>query len=136
MAKIDIMSAFRLLPVYPTDRHLLQMKWDNLIFIDTCLPFGLSSAPKLFNILADLLQRITQQHGICHIMHYLDDFLLLGPPVLNECHTNPNIIVKCCKTLGVPLALETLECPSISLSFLGIVIDTVHMQWRLCQDKL
>ena len=132
MAKIDIKSTFRLLPVHPTDRHLLEMKWDNLIFIDTCLPFGLRSAPKLFNILADLLQCITQQHGICHIMHYFDDFLLLGPPGLNECQTNLNIIVKCCEALGVPLALEKLEGPSTSISFLGIVIDTVHMH----QDKL
>ena len=131
MAKIDIKSAFRLLPVHPADRYLLQMKWDNLIFIDTCLPFGLRSAPKLFNILADLLQWITQQHGICHIMHYLDDFLLLGPPGLNECQTNLNIIVKCCEALGIPLALEKLEGSSTSISFLGIVIDMVHMQLRL-----
>ena len=55
MAKIDIKSAFRLLPVHPADRHLLAMEWRNKIFIDTCLPFGLRSAPKLFNILADLL---------------------------------------------------------------------------------
>ena len=112
------------------------MKWDNFIFIDTCLPYGLHSAPNLFNILADLLQWITQQHGICHIMHYLDDFLLLVPLGLNECQTNLNIIVKCCKALGVPLALEKLECPSTSISFLGIVIDTVHMQLCLPQDKL
>ena len=79
MAKIDIKSAFRLLPVHPANRHLLQMKWNNLISINTCLPFGLHSAPKLFNILADLLQWIAQQYGVCHIMHYLDDFLLLEP---------------------------------------------------------
>ena len=47
MAKIHIKSAFRLLPVHPADRHLLAMEWRNKIFID--------SAPKLFNILADLL---------------------------------------------------------------------------------
>ena len=50
MAKIDIKSVFRLLPVHPADRHLLAMEWQNKIFIDTCLPFGLRSAPKLFNI--------------------------------------------------------------------------------------
>ena len=38
MAKIDIKSAFRLLPVHPADRHLLAMEWQNKIFIDTfCL---------------------------------------------------------------------------------------------------
>ena len=59
MVKIDIKSAFRLLPVHPADRHLLAVEWQNKIFINTCLPFGLRSAPKLFNILADLLSWIT-----------------------------------------------------------------------------
>ena len=54
-AKIDIKSAFCLIPVHPADCHLLAMQWDNLIFIDTCLPFGLRSAPKLFNLMADML---------------------------------------------------------------------------------
>ena len=54
LAKIDIKSAFCLLPVHPSDRHLLAMKWNKGIYIDACLPFGLRSAPKLFNILADL----------------------------------------------------------------------------------
>ena len=79
LAKVDIKSAFRLLPVHPADRHLLAMEWDNRIYIDGCLPFGLRSAPKLFNILADLLCWIAQQHGISQILHYLDDFLLIGP---------------------------------------------------------
>ena len=55
LAKMDIKSAFRLLPVHPSDRHLLAMEWNKGIYIDTCLPFGLRSAPKLFNILADFL---------------------------------------------------------------------------------
>ena len=55
LAKIDIKSAFRLLPVHPADRHLLAMKWHDHLYVDTCLPFDLHSAPKLFNILANLL---------------------------------------------------------------------------------
>ena len=45
MAKIDIKSAFRLLPVHPADRHLLMMSWNNSVYIDMCIPFGLRSAP-------------------------------------------------------------------------------------------
>lgn len=44
------------------DRHLLVMEWKNGLFIDTCLPFGLHSAPKLFNLLADLLQWVLKNH--------------------------------------------------------------------------
>ena len=68
LAKIDIKSAFRLLPVHPADCHLLSMKQ---IFIDTCLPFGLRSAPKLFNVLTDLLSWILEQQQVTPVMHYL-----------------------------------------------------------------
>ena len=55
LAKIDIKNAFHLLPVHPADRNMLGMRWNDGIYIDTCLPFGLHSASKLFNILADML---------------------------------------------------------------------------------
>ena len=63
LSKIDIKSAFGILPVHPEDRNLLGMCWNNAIYIDTCLPFGLRSAPKLFNLLADLLAWILEQKG-------------------------------------------------------------------------
>ena len=47
LAKIDIQGAFRLIPVHPVDRHLLAMEWNGKVLVDTCLPFGLRSAPKL-----------------------------------------------------------------------------------------
>ena len=97
---------------------------------------NLHSAPKLFNVLADLLQWIAHNQGISHIMHYLDDFLLLGSPGSSEYQTNLDIIIRCCEALGVPLALEKVEGPSTSLSFLGIVIDTAQMQLRVPPDKL
>ena len=55
LPKIDIKSAFRLLLVHPADQHLLAMKWNGYTYIDHCIPFGLQSAPKLFNALANLL---------------------------------------------------------------------------------
>ena len=44
LGKIDIKSAFRLLPVHLTDRHLLVMQWYQELFINTYLPFELRSA--------------------------------------------------------------------------------------------
>ena len=136
MTKIDIKSAFRLLPVHPADRHLLVMRWKQQLYIDTCLPFGLRSAPKLFNVLADLLSRILEQQGVSPIMHYLDDYLTLAPPDSATCHHNLDIIKSVCLQLGVPLALEKVEGPSTSLTFLGIVLDTVRMEASLPTGKL
>ena len=103
MAKIDVKSAFRLLPVHPADRHLLSMKWNNQIFIDTCLPFGLQSAPKLFNVLANLLSWILEQQQVTPVMHYLDDFFTLGPCDSPLCANNLQS-----SSLGIPLALEKI----------------------------
>ena len=134
--KIDIKHAFRLLPVHPADRHLLAMRWKNQIYVDTCLPFGLRSAPKLFNILADLLSWILEQQGVTPILHYLDDFLLMGPPQSPACQDNLSTVTWVCSLLGIPLALEKVEGPSDSLTFLGIALDTKSMEARLPDDKI
>ena len=136
LAKIDIKSAFRLLPVLPADRHLLAMSWNNRIYIDTCLPFGLRSAPKLFNVLADLLSWILAQHQISPVLHYLDDFLTLGPPESPVCAHNLDTIKKVCSLLGIPLALEKVEGPSACLTFLGNTLDTQRMEARLPDGKM
>jgi len=41
LAKLDIRSAYRNIPVHPHDRWLLGMVWRGGVFIDTVLPFGL-----------------------------------------------------------------------------------------------
>ena len=114
LAKIDIKSAFWLLPVHPADRHLLGIKWNGEVYLDCCLPFGLRSAPRLFNILADLglLEWILKQQGVLHCFHYLDDFLTIGPPESSACQQNLGIIKQVCEWLGIPLALEKWRvCP-------------------------
>ena len=126
LAKIDICSAFRLMPVHPADRHLLAMEWEGQVYIDACLPFGLRSAPKLFNTLAKGL------HACC----YLDDFLTMGPPGSHECSRNLETLKQVCHLLGIPLALEKVLGPATLLDFLGIILDTTRMEARLPEDKL
>ena len=61
LAKIDIANSFRLLPVHPSDCHLLGMHWEDQLFIDQQLPFGLRSAPVEFNAYAGALRAIVAQ---------------------------------------------------------------------------
>ena len=70
MAKIDIKSAFRLCPVHPSDHNLLGMKWRGSFYFDRVLPFGLRSAPFIFNCLAEALEWIAVQQGVTTIHHY------------------------------------------------------------------
>ena len=55
LAKFDIESAYRLIPVHPQDSPLQAMRWEGKTYIDPMLPFGLRSAPKIFNAVADAL---------------------------------------------------------------------------------
>ena len=68
------------------------MSWRDQIYIDHCIPFGLRSAPKLFNILADLLAWIAQDAGVSYLIHYLDDYLTMGPPASTVCKRNVNTL--------------------------------------------
>ena len=93
LAKVDIQSAYRLVPVHPDDRWLLGTIWENALYIDTALPFGLRSAPKIFNALADAVEWILRQEGIEVVLHYLDDFLLVGAPNSPECERALSILL-------------------------------------------
>ena len=55
LAKLDMESAYRQVPVHTDDRFLLGMKWKGNLYVDTALPFGLRYAPKIFNAVADAL---------------------------------------------------------------------------------
>ena len=85
LAKLDLESAYRILPVHPDDRPLLGMEWKDQIYVDAALPFGLRSAPKIFNAMADGLMWIMKQRGIREVIHYLDDYLFFGNPGSQEC---------------------------------------------------
>lgn len=53
LAKLDLESAYRVVPVHPQDCHLLGMQWDGKLYVDTALLFGLRSVPKIITALAD-----------------------------------------------------------------------------------
>ena len=56
------------------------MKWREDYFVDTCLPFGLRSAPYLFDQFVEALQWTLQQnYGLQWLIHYLD-YLVVGAP--------------------------------------------------------
>ena len=136
LAKLDLESAYRMIPVHPADRMLLGMEWKGKVWLDTALPFGLRSAPKLFNLMADCLQWIFRKHGIGRVIHYLDDYLFVGPPATSECGRALQSAISICQRLGVKLSLNKLEGPTVSLSFLGIQLDTERLEVRLPEEKM
>ena len=89
MAKFDVEAAYRNIAVHPDDRYLLGMKWRGQFFVDLALPFGLRSAPFIFNSVADMVEWIIlNRYNVADLMHYLDDFLTAGPAGTDRCAQN------------------------------------------------
>ena len=85
--KMDVKSAYRIVPMHPGDHHLLAMQWNNqTYFVEAALLFGPRSAPKIFKALADAVEWMARKHGVIDVWHYLDDFIVCawpsGPPPL------------------------------------------------------
>ncbi len=135
LAKLDLESAYRIVPVHPDDRLLLGMEWQGQVYIDTALPFGLWLAPKLFTAVADGLMWIMEKNGVAEVIHYLDDFLFFGNHASPVCAESLRIALEWCDRLGVPVSAHKVEGPATSITFLGIVLDTVTQELRLPQDK-
>jgi hypothetical protein len=136
MAKVDIRNAYRNIPVHPDDRWLLGMSWQGCIYIDTVLPFGLCSAPKIFNAVADALEWVVRERGVSQIYHYLDDFIILGPPGSEKCRGDLTTLLSWTDWLGFPVAEEKMKGPATRITFLGIEIDSEALQLRLPEGKL
>ena len=136
MAKVDIEAAYRLIPIHAQDRPILEVRWEGWIYLDAMLPFGLRSAPKIFNAVADALQWLLERQGLEGIDYYLDDFVMCGAPGTQQCQQALLKTTQLCAQLGVPLAAHKTAGPSMCLTFLGIAIDTVANELWLPKDKL
>jgi hypothetical protein len=136
MAKTDIKSAFRIIPIHPDDYHLLGMTWNNSYFFDRCLPMGCSSSCAIFEAFSTALEWLAN-HYLCAsgVLHILDDFLFIATSQ-GKCDSDLNNFLSLCDRLGVPIAHEKTEGPSTTLQFAGITLDTINMEARLPDEKL
>ena len=108
MAKTDIKSAFRIVPVNPHDYHLLGFKWNEQFYYDRMLPMGLSIGCQIFETLSTSIQWMSQTKlGINHMLHILDDFLIIEKTERN-CKRQLQQFKMLCSELhvGVPLSPE------------------------------
>ncbi len=137
LAKCDVKSAFRLLPVHPDDFELLGFKFEGKYYFDKALPMGASVSCSLFEMFSSFLEfKINSISNANSVLHYLDDFLFVGPPNSEKCKILLSSFQSVCEVLGVPLAPEKTEGPSPIITFLGLEIDTVKQQVKVPADKL
>ena len=136
LVKIDLSNAYRMVPVHPEDQPRLGISWNGGLFVDRALPFGLRSAPKLFNAVADFLAWALFREGVSPLIHYLDDFLLFGPPGSGAAAVGRARTESLFGQCNVPIAHHMTEGPATSVTFLGIQIDTITSKIHLPAEKV
>ena len=141
LGKMDLKSAFRLLPIWPGDFDLLGFSMDGLYYYDKCLPFGASISCSLFEKFSTFLQWALENEKSFDkfhpsVLHYIDDFLFLGSKDTTQCADTMLTFTNLCATLNIPIATDKTEGPSTTITFLGIEFDTIQMVLRLPAEKI
>lgn len=123
MAKLDLQAAFCMVPIWPSEWELLGMHW--------CGQYWTPAFPSAYvlpleypmSLPAPCIGSLEHNYGAT-LLHYLDDFLLLGPPGLPTCQDSMSTMLHVYQELGMPVVMEKSEGPATSLTFLGIVLDS------------
>ncbi|XP_069109611.1 uncharacterized protein, partial [Argopecten irradians] len=138
MAKIDLKAAYRSVNISQHSQSVTGLKWklDGSIqyLYDSKIPFGSRLGPGIFNRLTQAVRRMAERRGFS-IVAYIDDFFLCEK-THERCQEAMNFLVNLLRELGFQISWSKMAGPSQTLTFLGVELDSVHMEMRLPQEKL
>lgn len=117
LGKMDVKSAFRLLPVNPSDHQFLCFKFNNDYYYDMCLPMDCSISCAFWKKFANLVLRVVEEKtGIHTLNHYLDDYIFAGS-TFEICDLLMSSFKNTCSEFCIPLAEGKTEGPKTVLTF-------------------
>ena len=140
LAKIDIRSAYRHVPIHPSNYTATGLAWqfrgdNSLTYLYDCkLPFGAAKSPEIFHRLTQAIKRMIERRGFT-VLAYLDDFLIIADTKV-ACQHAYKELIKLLRDLGFQINWDKVVGPCQRLTFLGIEIDTVRRQLTLPERKL
>lgn len=136
LAKTDIQSAFRIVPVHPEDYELLGFSWEGKFYYDRSLAFGASSSCRIFERISSALEWIAlSKLGASAVVKILDDFLFIEN-TYDGCLQTLQSFLKMCNTVGIPIADKKTFPPHTTMTFVGFSLDSLRMETSLPSEKL
>lgn len=139
MAKVDLKSAYRSVPISSHSQRVTGLRWQfgkqTVYLRDTKLCFGSKLAPGIFHRLTQAVRRMLKRHGLAATVVYLDDFFIKAD-TFDACVSALNMLIALLRKLGFNINWNKVVDPTTKLTFLGIEIDSVEMCLRLPEEKL
>ena len=135
--KKDIKDAFRNIPIAPCNQWLLGLSFNDVNYMEQCLPFGLASAPFIFNLFAEAFHWILESHLYWKLLeHYLDDFISIFSASEEGQLGHHNALYNELTTiLGIPRN-DSKDRAGTIVEVLGILVNTNTFELTVPEDKL
>ena len=141
ISRSDMKAAFRNLGMRKQDWPLLLMKARNpsdgkwYYFVDKCLPFGASISCKLFQEFSNAIAHVVGYYTKKKVINYIDDYLFAA--LLRAiCNAQVETFLSICEFIRFPVSMEKTFWGCTSLTFLGLLIDTVKQLVCIPTDKV
>ena len=135
MIKLDLKDAYLQVPIHVEQQHLLQFRWELKTYQFQCLPFGLTSAPRVFSKIMKPVVGVLRQMSV-RLVIYLDDILILHQSEKELVQLTP-LICQLFGALGLVVnQKKSILTPTQNLEFLGFQVDAVRLQLIFPTEKL
>lgn len=140
IAKVDLKSAYRHIPIHPSNYGLTGIKWlfkndtDFTYMYDAKLPFGGAKSCAVFSAITDSITRMMARKGFT-IFNYIDDILCVGA-TLDSCKLCFDTLIELLERLGLTINWEKVTHPTQKLTFLGVVLDCTNRTLALPESKV
>ena len=127
VTSVDFRDAYFHIPIQEHSRKYLRFHVQGRIYQFKALPFGLSTAPMEFTVIAKEVKLMATHQGV-RIHQYLDDWLVRA--------TSPQTCAKMCQDLGWLVNLEKSELePKQVFDFVGYRFDLRSGRVRPTPDR-
>ena len=142
VTSVDFKDAYFHIPIQEQSKKYLRFHIQGRTYQFKALPFGLSTAPMEFTVIAKEVKLMAAHQGI-RIHQYLDDWLVRARSK-QVCLLHTQILVKMCQDLGWLVNLEKSELePKQVFDFVGYQFDLrsgrvrpTPDRWQSLQDKI
>lgn len=135
MIKLDIKDAYQHIPIAPEFQTLLGFLWEGQYYVYQTVPFGLTSAPRIFTKLLKPVVAELRRQGVRMII-YMDDLLIMADSPAQAIEHRDKTLTSL-MSLGFLINWpKSILQPAQMMEFLGYKIDTVSMTLALPSDKV
>ena len=119
---LDLKDAYLHIPIHQDHQRFLSFRYKHTDFVFQALPFGLSTAPRVFTRVARAVLAFLRQGGVT-LYAYIDDWLILARS-RQECIDVTSYVIRTLESLGWIINIEKSNLqPSQLVTYLGAVLD-------------